>query len=471
MKLCGWISYIRSHLPNASALTAPLDHLRYSTEKVLTWTPIMHEHYDSIINIVKENIVLSHPDLNHEFCLSVDASSYSIGAALHQEFIDKEKGTKTIKYIGFISKALSPSQRSYSVTKKELLALTTGLTKFYKFLHGDKPFKCYTDDRSLQYLFTTKQLSMMMLRYMEVILSFPNMKVIWIPGIENVMSDKLSRLFPTDQDNVIHDKEDKELFPQIFKQGQKNKKAKAQAKRKSYKDKDEKTVMTHKSENDFSSFVGNINLERLPNFANYLCNIDGTQSEPIQTNNYVRLCTWSIKTIHNLLDENMMEIDPHENFQINYVQNMDDSYIVPPEEDRKNILKRAHDFGHNGAEAIIKRIRKDEGMNWPHIIKDALEIVKQCTTCHKFAIGIKGYNPLKPLYCYTAGWHHQMDLCGPFPVTTSNNTYILVLLDIATRFVVLRPIPDKSAKTVRNDIIILRLSREKELVINNKICR
>ena len=105
------------------------------------------------------------------------------------------------------------------------------------------------------------------------------------------------------------------------------------------------------------------------------------------------------------------------------------------------------------SEAIVQRIRKDEGMNWPYIIKDALEIVKQCTICHKFTIAKKGYNPLKPLYCYTPGYHHQVDLCGPFPVTSSNNTYILLLLDIATRFVVLRPISDKSAKTVAKELV------------------
>ncbi|KAG2230137.1 hypothetical protein INT48_001479 [Thamnidium elegans] len=419
MKFCGWVSYMRGHLPNASALTAPLDHLRYSTEKVFKWTPQMDEHYQSIIDIIKQNIVLSHPDLNHEFSLSVDASSYSVGSCIFQEFVDKEKGTKTIKYIGFASKALSSSQRSYSVTKKELLALTTGLTKFYKFLHGDRPFKCYTDHRSLSYLFTTKHMSMMMLRYMEVILSFPNMKVIWIPGVENVMSDKLSRLFPTDQDKIPYEKEEKNMFPQIF---------------------------NHE-------FNGDINLERIPNFSQYYCDTNDAQTKPENIHNNVRITSWIIKNIHNILDENMTEVDPNENFQINYVQNMDESYIIPDEKDRKEILENAHNFGHGGSEAIIQRIRKDEGMNWPHIIKDALEIVKQCKLCHKVQVSKKGYNPLKPLYCYTVGFHFQVDLCGPFPVTTSNNTYILVLLDIATRFVVLRPIPDKSAKTVAKELI------------------
>jgi transposase InsO family protein len=451
MKFCGWVSYMRTHLPNASDLTAPLDHLRYSTKKVLEWTPEMHIHYDSIINIIKYNIVLSHPDLNHEFSLSVDASQYAVGACLFQEFVDKEKGTKTIKYIGFASKALSSSQRSYSVTKKELYALTTGLKRFYKFLYGNKPFKCYTDHRSLSYLFTTKHISMMMMRYMETILSFPNMKVIWIPGKENIISDKLSRLFPTEQDHINYEKEEKVMFPQLFpktktKIQSKIKHERLKALKKEKQNKKQSGHLPNKQE--FIKNNKNINAERLHNFSQYYISLDE------QNCNYqIRIITRSIKTIHDELDNQILDSGDTDHFQINYVQKMDESFITPPEKDREDILRTAHTFGHFGAEAIVQRIRKDEGMNWPNILKDALEIAKQCSTCQKFVISKRGYNPLKPLYCYTPGWHYQMDLCGPFPCTSSNNTYILVLIDVATRFVILRPIPDKSAKSVVKELI------------------
>lgn len=455
MKFCGWVSYVRAHLPNASNLTAPLDHLRYSTKKVLVWTPQMHEHYDSIIKIIKYNIVLSHPDLNHEFSLSVDASQYAVGACLFQEFIDKDNGTKTIKYIGFASKALSPSQRSYSVTKKELYALTTGLTRFYKFLYGGRPFNCYTDHRSLSYSFTTKHISMMMLRYMEVILSFPNMKIIWIPGIENIISDKLSRLFPQEHDRIIFDKDEKKLFPHMFQINNKKNKVKAKqryTKSKRAKNKKSKHIDQLPYKEGFTKQNQMINLERIPNFQQYFFSLDNASTKT-EAHNFVRINTWSIKTIHDMLEEEQIEYDFDDTFQINYVQKMDESFIIPPIDDRMDILKSAHEFGHYGAEAIVQRIRKDEGMNWPNILKEALEIVKQCPTCQKFVISKRGYNPLKPLYCYTPGWHYQMDLCGPFPCTSNNNTYILVLLDVATRFVVLRPITDKAAKTVARELI------------------
>ena len=65
---------------------------------------------------------------------------------------------------------------------------------------------------------------------------------------------------------------------------------------------------------------------------------------------------------------------------------MDESFIIPPEDDRNDILRKAHEFGHFGAEAMIQRIRKDKGMDWPKIREEALEITKQCPTCQKFTI-------------------------------------------------------------------------------------
>lgn len=457
MKFCGWVSYMRSHLPKASELTAPLDHLRYSTKKILQWDNKMHESYDSIVNIIKSNLLLSHPDLNLGFSLACDASNYAISSCLFQEFLDEKAGTKTIKYINFVSKALTPSQRSYSVTIKELLALVNGLKKFHNFLYGSREFKCYTDHRSLQYLFSTKHMTMMMVRYMEIILSFPNMHVIWLPGLENVTADRLSRLFPTNSDNITFEKDEKELFPHLFKNNKKN----VKRKNKKTVDKNELTAV-NKELIPIAPLPIKRKIDEIPTFKHFYCNSkeltikNGNNDTYIASRehpNYVRITHWHIKTIHDLLDEQIKETDSSQNFQLCYLQQMDESFIIPPENERQNILQNAHNFGHYGGEAMVQRIRKDDGMNLPNITKDALEIVKQCAACQKFAITKRGYIPLRPLYCYNVGYYYSIDLCGPFSVTTSNNTYVLLLVDVATRFAVLRAIPDKTAKTVGKTLI------------------
>lgn len=263
------------------------------------------------------------------------------------------------------------------------------------------------------------------------------------------MSDKLSRLFPQPQDRIAFEKEDKKYFPEVFKndnQQKKNKKSKERRLKKK-----QLAIKGNPTEDQFAEENQLINLERIPNFHQFFVRIKEELPSAMHT---VRIRKWTARTIHDVLDDDVRYHIPKEHIiEINYVQNMDESYVVPPEEERPDILQSAHDFGHYGAEAIVKRIRKDEGMNWPNIMQEALEAVKQCTTCQKFVIAKRGYNPLKSLYCYTPGWHYQMDLCGPFPCTSNNNTYILVLLDVATRFVILRPLVDKAAKTVAKELI------------------
>ncbi|SAL96833.1 hypothetical protein [Absidia glauca] len=132
---------------------------------------------------------------------------------------------------------------------------------------------------------------------------------------------------------------------------------------------------------------------------------------------------------------------------------LDNDYMEPPTEaERSDILLKAHLFGHFGAEAIVKAIHNN-GMHWTNLKKDALELVKKCTPCQRFNIVKTGYNPHKPIHAFLPGDHWAIDLTGPLPTTPEHNTYLLVMVDICSRFVILRPIKDKTAESVVKAII------------------
>lgn len=137
---------------------------------------------------------------------------------------------------------------------------------------------------------------------------------------------------------------------------------------------------------------------------------------------------------------------------IQVIQNQTTDYITPPANQHKSILQRVHSFGHFGAEAIVKTVH-NEGLHWVHIMKDALEIVKECPACQKYNIVRRGYNPLRPVFAYLPGDHWAIDLCGPFPTSTKGNNYLLVMVDVCTRFNVYRPLPDKKSDTVIHTLI------------------
>lgn len=98
------------------------------------------------------------PNLNLEFILTTDASSFAIGAVLSQ--INKE-GKEEMIYAH--SKGLDNAQLNNSVTEKELLAIIKSLEYFRAYLIG-KTFTLRTDHKALEYLWNTKNPSSKLLR-------------------------------------------------------------------------------------------------------------------------------------------------------------------------------------------------------------------------------------------------------------------------------------------------------------------
>jgi hypothetical protein len=132
---------------------------------------------------------------------------------------------------------------------------------------------------------------------------------------------------------------------------------------------------------------------------------------------------------------------------------LENNMLEPPSEVEKlNILEKAHAFGHFGAQAIIKYIHNN-GMHWKYLDKQALKISQKCVQCQKFNIQKTGYNPHRPVHAKLPGDHWAIDLAGPLPQTEQNNNYLLVMIDICSRFVVLKPIQNKKAPTIAKALI------------------
>ncbi|SAL97842.1 hypothetical protein [Absidia glauca] len=130
-----------------------------------------------------------------------------------------------------------------------------------------------------------------------------------------------------------------------------------------------------------------------------------------------------------------------------------ENMLEPPTDEEKNtILENAHLYGHFGAEAIVKTIHNN-GIHWTNMKEQALELVKSCAQCQRFNIVKTGYNPHRPIHAMLPGDHWAIDLAGPLPTTERGNNYLLVMIDICTRFVILRPIKNKTAEAVVQAIL------------------
>ena len=91
------------------------------------WSIQCQETFRKLKDILKCAPLLAHYDPAKPVQLAVDASSFGLGAVLSHVTVDQEE-----QPITFASRTLSPSERNYSMIKKEALAIIFGLKKFHQ---------------------------------------------------------------------------------------------------------------------------------------------------------------------------------------------------------------------------------------------------------------------------------------------------------------------------------------------------
>ena len=97
-------------------------------------------------------------------------------------------------FVSLVSRTLSPSERNYSATKRELLAIVFALRKFHYYIWGAK-FQLYTDHHALAFIFTQTHTNPMLDTWLDTLLDY-QFDITHCPGTANVLPDALSRLFP-----------------------------------------------------------------------------------------------------------------------------------------------------------------------------------------------------------------------------------------------------------------------------------
>ncbi|KAI3656138.1 hypothetical protein MP638_003051, partial [Amoeboaphelidium occidentale] len=123
------------------------------------------------------------------------------------------------------------------------------------------------------------------------------------------------------------------------------------------------------------------------------------------------------------------------------------------EDARLPLLEWAHAFGNFGAASMVHRIRQ-EGKTWPGIHTDAQKVVSKCVQCQMFNIGRHGFHPLQPLSASLPSDHIAIDL-KTMEKSHSGFKYILVVVDVFTRFVFLFPLKNKTMPLITKTLVDL----------------
>lgn len=146
-RFLGFVNYHRSFIKEFAHRANPLHEV--TGKRVFRWGEEQQEAFNDLITALTTAPVLAIPNANDLFILDTDASAHSIGA----ELIQVQDGQE--KVICYSNYTLSPEQRRYCTTRRELLAIIRFTRQFRHYLLGRK-FVIRTDHNSLTWLLRFK---------------------------------------------------------------------------------------------------------------------------------------------------------------------------------------------------------------------------------------------------------------------------------------------------------------------------
>jgi len=152
------------------------------------------------------------------------------------------------------------------------------------------------------------------------------------------------------------------------------------------------------------------------------------------------------ETIISELQVDGMEDIRMRDWRKEFVENVLQKELVP-EGKRKELVKKMHVKSHVGSDGLY-RVLFRSGVYWDEMKSDCNAEAKECEECLKYNVGRVGFHPLRPLTASRPMDHIAIDLIGPFWTTEAGYNFILIIVDVATRFVFLRPLRVKSMEAV-----------------------
>ena len=129
--------------------------------------------------------VLDYPDPRLTYFLDTDVSKDGVGAVLSQIQDGEER------VIGYYSNTLTPPERNYCVTRRELLAVVKGVKHFRPYFYGQQ-FNLRTNHAFLMWLCRRKEPSDQVARWLKTLAEF-RYTLIHRAGPKHGNADGLSR--------------------------------------------------------------------------------------------------------------------------------------------------------------------------------------------------------------------------------------------------------------------------------------
>ncbi|XP_044753909.1 uncharacterized protein K02A2.6-like [Coccinella septempunctata] len=188
----GLVTYLGKFIPDLGTTTEPLRRLIRENQK-FEWCQVQQESFNKLKKSLATLPILSYFDPQLRTRLVADASPVALGAVLLQ-FNEQ----RTPQVISFASKSLSATEKRYSQTEKESLALVWAVERFHYYLAGLE-FELVTDHKPLEAIFKPSSKPPARIERWVLRLQAYKFRVIYQSGKLNI-ADSLSRLCQLDEE-------------------------------------------------------------------------------------------------------------------------------------------------------------------------------------------------------------------------------------------------------------------------------
>ena len=430
----GLCSYYRRFVNGFAQIAGPL-HKLCGKDVPFRWTEERQKAFDDLKHALCTAPILSYPVLGRQFILDTDASNQATGAVLSQE----QDGVERV--IAYMSKRLNEHELVYCTTRKELLAVVHALKHFHHFLYGQNVL-LRTDNAAVSWATNLKKPSGQMARWLQEIGTY-DLKVTHRAGRKHCNADALSRApckVCIKQETNDNEEDDRN------------------------RNLDNVTRTEIRATTSCAAISTDVSTEPAP------LTIEGWHIDEIRRN---QLQDVDVGPVFSWKEENHKpsahvmsghssklktlirqweRLEVHNRLlyrRFSSVSEDDVLQLVVAKSQLQDVMKYCHDIpiaGHLGYEKTIGRVK--QSFYWPGMKKTVKTYCEQCDSCTSRKVVKKTRAPMghyqtgEPMECIA------LDILGPLPITKAGNRYILVMVDLFTKWTEAVALPNQEAETI-----------------------
>ena len=354
----GLVTFCSRFIPHLATLAEPLRKLTKKNEQ-FKWNKEQDDAFHKVKKAIANAETLAYFDKNAKTVIIADASPVGVGAVLTQWQGDQ------LRPVYYASRTLSPTERRYSQTEKEALALVWACERFHLYLYGIN-FELVTDHKPLEVIYSRTSKPSARIQRWVLRLQPYTFTVKYRPGCENI-ADPLSRLLDLSKEE------------------------------------------TKSPRNVAEEYVRHIATSCVPNAVTIqeIEKISSQDEELTELRSCIKNGVWNTSSV------TVPYMTVREELCVLGKIVLRGNRIVPPKKLRQKLVQIAHE-GHQGMTGTKQMLRTH--LWWPSMDRDVEKFCRACHGCQVVSRNFTAPEPMKVKTLPDGPWQElAIDLLGPLP--------------------------------------------------------